>query len=52
MSQTRGRVLVVDDEIDTARTLGCILAADTPYSARYFLFIGTDNKYRFRDALL
>ena len=25
MSQTKGRVLVVDDEIDTARTLGCIL---------------------------
>ena len=25
MSQTKGRVLVVDDEIDTARTLGRIL---------------------------
>jgi len=25
MSQTKGRVLVVDDEIDTARTLGLIL---------------------------
>jgi len=25
MSETKGRVFVVDDEIDTARTLGCIL---------------------------